>query len=84
MLRLKKILRSWLLKNLGDNFVDKHRKLPIQERSGIRRADRFLSNKRFYLEKIFIHRVLAEKVIGNRKAVDILVDWTGVPKRVCK
>src|SRR3990167_8436647 len=53
--------------------------LAIQERSGIRRVDRFLSNKKLYQEKIIIHEQLIKRVIGSKARIDIIVDWTNVP-----
>lgn len=66
-------------KKLSLSDLGRGMKLPIQERSGIRRADRFLSNFKFHTEKSEINKIFVEKIIGNRKQVDILVDWTGVP-----
>lgn len=53
--------------------------LPIQERSSIRRVDRFLSNEKLYQEKRTIHEILIKNVIGENSRPDIIVDWTNVP-----
>lgn len=53
--------------------------LSIQERSGIRRADRFLGNKKIYEERDGIQEVIAKLTIGSRKRPDIIVDWSNVP-----
>jgi len=54
-------------------------KLSIQERSGIRRADRFLGNKNLYEEREAIQEVIIKKVINNKAFPDIIVDWSNIP-----
>ena len=53
--------------------------LPIQERSGIRRADRFLGNKKLHSEKEAIYEVVIKKMIGNTSNPDVIVDWSNIP-----
>lgn len=53
--------------------------LPIKERSGIRRADRFLGNRKLYQEREIIHEVIIKRIIGSRICPDIIVDWSSVP-----
>lgn len=53
--------------------------LPIQERSGIRRADRFLGNEKLYGEREAICEALILAVIGNTPHPDIIVDWSNIP-----
>lgn len=53
--------------------------LPIKDRSGIRRVDRFLSNQKLYKEKDAIKECVIKKILGSNPAPDILVDWTNVP-----
>lgn len=53
--------------------------LPIQERSGIRRADRFLGNKKLYEEKIDICKANIKCLIPPNSCPKILVDWTNAP-----
>lgn len=53
--------------------------LPIQERSGIRRADRFVSNPRLQEEKMAICERLAKEWVSEKSQPTLLVDWTGVP-----
>lgn len=53
--------------------------LPIQERSGIRRADRFLSNKSIHEERSVILKCLAMRIIGDCSRPQIIVDWSEIP-----
>lgn len=53
--------------------------LPIQERSAIRRADRFLGNRNLHQERKKIHQVIIEQAIGSTKQPDIIVDWSNIP-----
>lgn len=50
--------------------------LPIQERSGIRKLDRFLSNVFFQKHNICIYQVLVNIAIGAKTRPIIIVDWT--------
>lgn len=51
----------------------------IQERSGIRRSDRFLGNTNLYTERLKIIKEVVKRMIGNAKTPDIIVDWSPVP-----
>lgn len=53
--------------------------LPIQERSGIRRADRFLGNKGLYVEREAIYAEITKSAIGNNRQPWIIVDWSEIP-----
>ena len=53
--------------------------LPVQEHSGIRRADRFLSNNKLHEEREIIYKIIANKLIGNNKHPHIIVDWSVIP-----
>lgn len=53
--------------------------LPIKERSGIRRSDRFLGNKKLYQEREVIHARVIKQLIGNKAHPDIIVDWSNIP-----
>jgi hypothetical protein len=53
--------------------------LPIQERSAIRRADRFIGNRKLYRELPAIYKKNSEKIIGAKKRPKIIVDWTHIP-----
>src|SRR5579862_1131947 len=52
--------------------------LPIQERSGIRRVDRFLGNEKLYDERFDIQKVIANMLV-IRSRPWIIVDWSEVP-----
>src|SRR3972149_5016477 len=51
------------------------------ERTGIRKADRFLSNTKLHKEYPTICKELSKIIIGSTKCPWILVDWTKVPNR---
>lgn len=51
----------------------------IQERSGIRRADRFLGNKNLHLEKESIQAEVAKRLLMKQSQPWIIVDWSGIP-----
>lgn len=53
--------------------------LPIQERSCIRRADRFIGNKKLYAEINDLYQVYISNLIGSKPKPIILVDWSQVP-----
>ena len=53
--------------------------LPIQERSGIRRADRLLGNKKLHGERLEIYGRLCRTLIGAKQRPWILVDWSHIP-----
>ena len=62
------------LTNLG-RFAD----LDIQERSAIRRADRFIGNTILHSERKAICGVFIQQLIGNKKNPKIIVDWSPIP-----
>jgi hypothetical protein len=53
--------------------------LPIQERSAIRRADRFIGNQKLAKELEAIYRKNIELLVGAKKRPKIIVDWTHIP-----
>jgi hypothetical protein len=53
--------------------------LPIQERSGIRKIDRLLSNPFFQYENNYIYQSIIKLVVGTKKHPIIIVDWTKLP-----
>jgi hypothetical protein len=53
--------------------------LPIQERSGIRRADRLLGNKKLHRERPEIYRRLCRSLIGAKQRPWVIVDWSHIP-----
>jgi hypothetical protein len=52
--------------------------LPIQERSAIRRSDRFIGNERFHNERFDIYKKHAGILVGNLRP-KIIVDWSHIP-----
>ena len=66
-------------KKLSLTGLGREMDLPIKERSGIRRADRFLGNKKLYEEKDCIHELLTKSAIGSTVRPDIIVDWSNIP-----
>lgn len=53
--------------------------LSIQERSAIRRADRFIGNKHLHSERKAICQVFIQKLIANKANPKIIVDWSPIP-----
>ncbi len=53
--------------------------LPIQERSGIRRADRLMGNKKLHGERLAVYRRLCQSLIGATTCPWIIVDWSHIP-----
>lgn len=51
----------------------------IQERSAIRRSDRFIGNKSLHSERKAICQVFIYQLIGNKKNPKIIVDWSPIP-----
>lgn len=68
-----------LIKKLSLTELGRGIPLPIQERSGIRRADRFLGNKNLYKERVVIYKAVAITVVGTREHPWIIVDWSEIP-----
>jgi len=53
--------------------------LPTHERSGIRRADRFLANKKLHKELKLVYSQQISCLVGTKKRPKIIVDWTHIP-----
>ena len=53
--------------------------LPIKERSGIRRVDRFLGNKKLHDERGIVHEAAIKRIVGAKIQPDIIVDWSSIP-----
>jgi len=53
--------------------------LPIQERSGIRKADRLVGNKFLHNERDAIYQNIARQLIGQQQRPWIIVDWSPHP-----
>ena len=49
---------------------------PAKVKHKIKAVDRLLGNSNLYAEKIDIYKILAEKIIGKMKEIDVLVDWS--------
>ena len=56
-------------------------KTPAQERSAIRRVDRFLGNKRLQADRLKIYRVICQRLVGSSKRPRIIVDWSTNPNQ---
>ena len=50
-----------------------------QERAGIRRVDRLLSNTFYQKNSIELYKAMSAQVVANQGRPIILVDWTGIP-----
>jgi hypothetical protein len=70
------VLRS---KKLSLSELGREMDLPIQERSCLKRVDRFLGNEKLYKEREAICKILTENAIGNKIRPDIIVDWSSIP-----
>jgi len=66
-------------KRLSVTQLGRSLKLPIQERSGIRRSDRFMGNKRVQAQSQAVYGALVKRLIGNKRRPWILVDWSHLP-----
>ena len=53
----------------------------VQERSAIRRVDRFLGNEHIQKEKFSIYKLISKKIIRNSARPIIIVDWTLIPNQ---
>jgi hypothetical protein len=61
-------------KRLSITQLGRSLKLPIQERSGIRRSDRFMGNKRVQAQNKAVYAALVKRLIRNKRRPWILVD----------
>lgn len=52
-----------------------------QERSAIRRVDRFFGNKRLQKDRLAIYTTLCRLVVGSIKRPLIIVDWSTIPNQ---
>src|ERR1700693_1047567 len=53
--------------------------LPIHERSGIRRVDRFLGNCHLHQERKSIYSTIIPWVVSKKMRPIIIIDWSPVP-----
>lgn len=73
------IMTAIRIKQLSLTELGRGMALRIQERSGIRRSDRFLGNKGVYQERMAIYGTVVEKVVGRNPRPWIIVDWSEIP-----
>ena len=52
-----------------------------QERSAIRRVDRFLANKRIQRDRLKIYKTICRLVVGSALRPLIIVDWSPIPNK---
>lgn len=67
------------VKTLKLSTLGRALELPIQERSGIRKIDKFLSNHFFQKKNITVYGALVSVVVGAKTRPHIIVDWTKLP-----
>lgn len=65
-------------KNLSLTELGRSLALPVQERSCIRRVDRFLDNEHLEKEREFIYQVVSSWLVGKKERVAIVVDWSKI------
>lgn len=56
-------------------------KTSAQERSSIRRVDRFLGNKHLQKERLRIYRTFCKLLVGTSTKPRIIVDWSTIPNQ---
>jgi len=56
-------------------------KADAQERSAIRRVDRFLGNKRLQIDRLKIYSAIFKLVVGCATRPLIIVDWSPIPNK---
>ena len=56
-------------------------KTETQERSAIRRVDRFMGNKRLQQDRLSIYRVICQLLVGSSQRPIIIVDWSTIPNK---
>jgi transposase len=66
-------------KRLSLTELGRQLNVSVLERSAVRKVDRFLGNKHLYEERFNICKKFLEQMVGNRKQIEILVDWTAIP-----
>lgn len=73
------VIAALKIKKISLTELGRAIELQIQERSGIRRVDRFLGNKKLHKEQEAIQEIIAKRVIGNKVSPEIIVDWSNIP-----
>lgn len=56
-------------------------KTAAQERSAIRRVDRFFGNKRLQQDRLAIYRVICRLMVGPSQRPIVIVDWSTIPNK---
>lgn len=56
-------------------------KTETQERSAIRRVDRFFGNKRLQEDRLAIYRVICRLMVGSSQRPIVIVDWSTIPNK---
>ena len=56
-------------------------KTDAQERSAIRRVDRFLGNKRIQSDRLKVYSAICKLVVGCATRPLIIVDWSPIPNK---
>src|SRR3990167_3178939 len=56
-------------------------KTNAQERSSIRRVDRFLGNKNIQKDRIEIYKTVCKLIVGSSLRPLIIVDWSTIPNK---
>lgn len=73
------ILATINSKKLSLTSLGRSANFGIQERSAIRRADRFIGNDYLHAERKAIFQTVILQLIGNNQRPNIIVDWSPVP-----
>lgn len=73
------VVGALLTKKISVTNLGRSMKGEMQERSAIRRSDRFIGNKRLHAEKNFVYEKIITLLIGNNKRPKIIVDWSPIP-----
>jgi hypothetical protein len=68
-----------LSKKISVTNLGRSMKVNIQERSAIRRSDRFVGNKLFNSTKKVIYEQVIALLIGQKKQPKIIADWSPIP-----
>jgi len=77
---LKTLIRgAFEAKQLSVTGLGRALLLPIQERSGIRKVDRMVGNKKLHEQREDVFRILAKQLIGTKECPWIIVDWSPIP-----
>lgn len=73
------VLAGLKSKRLSLTLLGRSMPSSAQERSCIRRSDRLLGNKHLQKERIFIYKIITNRLINLKKHPSIIVDWSKMP-----